>query len=91
MTCRLCGTVIADNAIICYRCGHATNDPVRRPPAAGRRRRGAPPGILLVALLALVLAGLTLGQAGDPGWPRLVGWVLAGLAAVLIVWRWWRR
>ncbi len=91
MTCRHCGTDIADNALICYRCGHATTEPVRQPPATGRLRRRAPVGVVAVALVALVLAGLTLGQAGDPGWPRLVGWVLAGIGAVLVVWRSRRR
>ena len=60
MICRQCGTEIADKAIVCYRCGTATTDPVRRP-AAIRRRRGPGP---LVALVLLVLLGLFLGEAG---------------------------
>jgi hypothetical protein len=61
MICRHCGTEIADKAIICYRCGAATTDPVRRPAAV--RRRGV--GILsLVAMILLVLLGLYLGMAG---------------------------
>ena len=31
MNCRSCGTEIADKALICFRCGAATTDPVRRP------------------------------------------------------------
>jgi hypothetical protein len=30
MKCRQCGTEIADKAIVCYRCGTATTDPVRK-------------------------------------------------------------
>lgn len=61
MICRNCGTEIADKAIVCYRCGTSTTDPVRRP-AAVRPRRG--PLLPLVALVLLVLIGLYLGQAG---------------------------
>jgi hypothetical protein len=28
MTCKHCGTEIADKAIVCFRCGAATTDPV---------------------------------------------------------------
>ena len=31
MQCRTCGTEIADKAIVCYRCGAGTTDPVRKP------------------------------------------------------------
>jgi hypothetical protein len=31
MQCRSCGTEIADKAIVCYRCGAGTTDPVRKP------------------------------------------------------------
>ena len=40
MICRNCGTEIADKAIICYRCGTATTDPVRKPAAVRPRRSG---------------------------------------------------
>jgi type VI protein secretion system component VasF len=33
MTCRQCGTEIAGNALICYRCGSATAEPRVKPPA----------------------------------------------------------
>ena len=38
MLCRHCGTEIADKALICYRCGAATTDPIYKPPSAGRPR-----------------------------------------------------
>jgi hypothetical protein len=59
--CRQCGTEIADKAIVCYRCGTATTDPIRRP-AQIRPRRG---GLLsVVAFVVLLLLGLYLGMAG---------------------------
>jgi hypothetical protein len=61
MICRQCGTEIADKAIICYRCGAGTTDPVRQP-AVVRPRRGRL--LPLVGLVLLVLLALYLGQAG---------------------------
>lgn len=84
MTCRNCGTEIADKAIVCFRCGTGTTDPIRRP-AAVRPRRGRV--LPLVALVLLVLLGLFLGQAGQTVLPpgREYG-VAAGIGiAVAIV------
>ncbi len=41
----------------------------------------------LLALIVLVVAGLFMGQAVQGEVPRDVGYVLAALAAVAIVWR----
>jgi hypothetical protein len=54
MECRNCGAEIADKAIVCYRCGAGTTDPVRAP--APIPRRGAPGPPLSVGLAPLVLA-----------------------------------
>ena len=61
MICRNCGTEIADKAIICFKCGAATTDPVRRPAAV---RPGRSRLFELAGLVLLVLLGLFLGQAG---------------------------
>jgi hypothetical protein len=37
MTCRSCSAEIADKAIVCYRCGTPTAEPVRRDVPAPRR------------------------------------------------------
>jgi hypothetical protein len=66
MQCRYCSTEIADNALICYRCGRATTDPRVKPPSEGslfEHRRRRPPWviILIVVILAiLAAAGLLL-------------------------------
>ena len=62
MICRHCGTEIADKAIVCFRCGAGTTDPVRRPAAVRPRRTRL---FELVGLVLLVLLGLFLGQAGQ--------------------------
>jgi hypothetical protein len=60
MQCRSCGTEIADKAIICYRCGAGTTDPVRTPVPIGRRGAAGPPltAVVLPLLLAVVLVSL---------------------------------
>lgn len=89
MICRHCGTEIADKALICYRCGNPTADAVRPTAAPPRLRAGGL--ISLIALAALVLAGLFLGQAGGAELPAAVPYTIAVLAAVVLVWRIWRR
>ena len=61
MICRSCGTEIADKAIVCYRCGTATTDPVRRPVQVRRRRRAGPLILLLLLIILAVLAARYLG------------------------------
>jgi hypothetical protein len=93
MKCRHCGTEIADKAIICFRCGAGTTDPVRRPAAARPRRRYRASLDLVVALLLLVFFALYLGVAGTGQLeiPRTIAWSIAGIALLLLVWRRMRR
>jgi hypothetical protein len=86
MQCRQCGTEIAEKALICYRCGTATSEPRVKPLAPGRRGRRSPL-LALVALLALVIGGLFMGQAVHGELPQVVGYVVAALAAIVLVWR----
>jgi hypothetical protein len=91
MICRNCGTEIADKAIVCYRCGTGTSDPVRSA-AVVRPRRGRL--LPLAALVLLVLLGLFLGQAGQTVVPesyRLGATVGIVLGIVLLVVRIVRR
>ena len=63
MKCRSCGTEIAANALICYKCGTATEEPRIKPPAA--RRRGSNwAGIGIGLLLGGALAAFGAQQAG---------------------------
>jgi hypothetical protein len=55
MKCRSCGTEIAANALICYKCGTATEEPKIKPPAArprGNRWLGVAVGLLIAAAAA---------------------------------------
>jgi len=91
MICRNCGTEIADKAIVCYRCGTSTTEPVRKPAEIRPKRRQLLP---LAALILLVLAGLYLGQAGQTTIPpdyRLPAEVVLGVVMVVVVLRMIRR
>jgi hypothetical protein len=86
MQCRSCGTEIADKAIVCYRCGAATTDPVRRAvPIKPFRGSLIPFIVAAVMLLAALYLGSYSRTAADPqSWQTVAG-VLAGAAAIVIV------
>jgi hypothetical protein len=92
MQCRNCGTEIADKAIVCYRCGTATTDPVRRPAPV---RRSRSPILSLGVLVVLVLLALYLGQASrtaaNPEALQLAAGLAAGAAVAVLLVRIMRR
>ena len=53
MQCQACGTEIASNALICFRCGEPTRQRVRQPFVAKRR-----------SLVPLIIFGLIIMAAG---------------------------
>jgi len=91
MQCRNCGTEIADKAIVCYRCGVGTTEPVRRPaplPTPG----GGPP--LLAGIIPLLLALVLLAGAPPSGYPReaeMIAAVLGAAGALILITRVMRR
>jgi hypothetical protein len=92
MLCRQCGTEIADKAIVCYRCGAGTTDPVRQP-ARIRPRRSPLLGLAVIGLVLLL--ALFMGQASrtaaDPNPYQAIAGVLVGAALVLFILRLVRR
>jgi hypothetical protein len=92
MICRNCGTEIADKALICYRCGTATTEARRRPAPLPSQPAGLAGRLTAaLALMALVLAALYLGQAPGGQVPPEVAYSVAGLAAVVLALRLWQR
>lgn len=97
MICRTCGTEIADKAIICYRCGTPTTDPVRQPPPGAskwerpsrRPRTGRLPE--LVSLVLLVAVALYLGSGRAAQIPPAIAYTVAAATAALLAWRLLRR
>ena len=83
MQCRQCGTEIADKAIVCYRCGVATTDPVRRPVPAGRSRRSRVS--LVAAIVPMLLALMLVLLANRSDYPEAATGAAAVLAAIGVV------
>ena len=84
MTCKNCGTEIADKALICYRCGQATFEAQRKPASTGPR---IVPLLVTVLLIVLVLGALVFGLLQTTQTPRLVSWAIAALGAIVVAWR----
>ena len=81
MICKNCGTEIADKAIVCYRCGTGTTEPVRKP--AEIRRRRSPLLVVTVFVIALLLALYLAWSRGMVGLELTLP-ETAGISAVLI-------
>ncbi len=82
MLCKVCGTEIADKALICYRCGSSTFEPTHRQRPTRRRARLLP---TVIALVVLVVAGLLMARAAAGAVPRTIGVVLLVLAVIALV------
>jgi uncharacterized membrane protein YvbJ len=85
MQCRNCGTEIADKAIVCYRCGTATTDPVRK--AVPIKRRSPLPSLIAAAILILIglVLGYTSTTATDPDRMRTLAGVVAGAGVIVLI------
>lgn len=84
MTCRNCGTEIAEKALICYRCGTATASPKIAPPPP-RKARGPVPLIATLLVIAAVAAFIV--PTLPPDATQTTGWAIAAALAALAVWR----
>jgi hypothetical protein len=87
MTCAHCGTEIADKALVCYRCGHATAESPAQPARETASRSRIP---VVAALLVLILGALFMSRAAVGEAPVLLSWTVAGLAAIVLGWWFWR-
>ena len=92
MQCGNCGTEIADKAIVCYRCGTATTDPVRRPAPIAPRRSPLPWVLVAVVLFVLGAYLFVASQtAADPEPFQLAAGLCAGGGIALLLRTLWRR
>jgi hypothetical protein len=91
MNCRQCGTEIADKALICYRCGTATTDPVYQPPSSSRPRSRASFIVTFAALVLLAIVAVVLARSSPNGTPPIVTYVIAGVAIVIVALRAYAR
>lgn len=82
MTCRSCGTIIADKAIVCYKCGTpAVDHPavVARPQPRSR----VAVGLAVVAITALGVWLVPMTPEGT--WMRWAAWAALPVAAYVTV------
>ncbi len=90
MICRNCGIEIADKALICYRCGTATTEPLYRPAAPKGRSGPIIASLLAIAVLVSVAGGIWDGRR--PGSrSRLLSWVAVAAAVVVVAIRAYAR
>jgi hypothetical protein len=85
MQCRNCGTEIADKAIVCYRCGTATTDPVRSPVPIQARRGAGPPLAAAVVPLLVALVLLVLAHSSSHAEALTIGAEASGAGGVLLL------
>ncbi len=86
MQCRQCGTEIADKAIVCFRCGAGTSDPVRQAvPVRPRRHPLVSAGVLIALLLIARYLWQVARTAANPELPELAAGVALGAAAVVLL------
>ena len=69
MTCRSCGTTIAEKAIVCYKCGTPTEDltPVTRGPAGAAR--SSVPWVAVAAAVEIAVLAAVYWFGREAGWP----------------------
>ena len=91
MNCRQCGTEIADKALICYKCGAATTDPVHQPPSNSRPRSRAAFIVTFVALLLLAGLAIVMARSAPSGTPPAVTYIVAVVAVVIVALRAYAR
>jgi hypothetical protein len=85
MQCRNCGAEIADKAIVCYRCGAGTTDPVRRAVPIKPKRTPLVDYVMIAVLMA-VAAYFTLAArtAEHSDYFTLAAGLCGGAAVVLL-------
>ena len=85
MQCRQCGTEIAEKAIVCFRCGAGTSDPVRKAvPVKPKRSPVISAGVLIALLLVALYLWQVARTAANPELPELAAGVALGAAAVVL-------
>ena len=91
MNCRQCGTEIAEKALICYKCGAATTDPVVQPPSSTRPRSRAGLVVTFAAFVLLAAVAAVLARSSPSGASASVTWIVAAIAIVIVALRAYAR
>jgi hypothetical protein len=91
MRCRQCGTEIANNALICYKCGIATTEAKFKPLAPRKSGSRLTLVMSVLSLLLLVLLALYLGRLPSGDSSPIVRWVAVGVAVLIVALRAYAR
>ena len=91
MTCRQCGTEIAEKALVCYKCGAATTDPVHQASSNAPGRSRSAFIVTFIALLLLAGVAVVLARSAPSGTPPAVTYIVAGVAIVIVALRAYAR
>ena len=91
MICRKCGTEIADKALICFRCGTATSEPVHRPPEPAPSPSSRWMAALVLAVVFLVVVAFFVTRSGSGEHTSPMVWAMLAAAGVLLALRLSRR
>jgi uncharacterized membrane-anchored protein len=90
MRCRQCRAEIADNALICYRCGTATTEPAFKPSPRPRRSSSSASLSLVVSVVALGLVIILARHSGHmpaTQTPRVLSAIAVSVAVVVVALR----
>jgi hypothetical protein len=90
MRCRVCGTEIADKALICYRCGTATTE-AKYQPVTPRGRTSSSLIATVIALVLLAVFALVLTRTNPGESSRLVTVAAVVVAVFVVSLRAWAR
>jgi hypothetical protein len=86
MQCRQCGTEIADKAIVCFRCGAGTTDPVRKAvPIKPRRAPLVPAGLVAALVLVALYLGYLSRSAANPELLQIGAGLALGTAVAVLL------
>ena len=83
MNCRSCGTIIADKAIVCYKCGTPTVEVHERPKRAARGTRF--PLLFAMAVVVTGLAAWLIPMTAEGTWMRWAAWAAVPIVTFLAV------
>ena len=90
MICRNCSSEIDDKALVCYRCGHATNKRQVEPAVLdenrkqSRRRSWVP---LVLAVVFIGVSGFFMAELAGGVPPEPIVWLMLAVAGGLLAWR----
>ncbi len=87
MNCPECGQAIDDGALVCYRCGAATNERKHEPAVIENRplQNRWSPILLAIILVCSTLFFAGMSYTGRPVAPMV--WAMLAVAAGLLIWR----